>query len=130
MECESASRGSSCPRAFICFGLFFLEVEFAGSFTLVAMLAELMHSIERTSPSTVTLHIFILLAVIACSTRFISGRSYTSNSSLDGTSGDGRKAATFLYWFPYLGHLLPLIVNPDGFLQSCWCVLRMAFPSE
>ena len=86
------------------------------------MLAELLRILDSTSSITITLQLSILLAVIACSTRFISGRNYASDLSRNGTSGDGRKVATLPYWFPYLGHLLPLTINPDRFLQKCWCV--------
>lgn len=77
---------------------------------------------ERMSPTTVILQLFILLAVVACSTRFISGRRYTSDMSPNRSNGDARKVATLPYWFPYFGHLLPLTINPDSFLQKCWCV--------
>ena len=61
----------------------------------------------------------VLFAVIACTTRFITGRSYRAGPS---SHGDTSRVATCPYWIPYLGHLLPLMVNPARFLQKCRCV--------
>ena len=58
----------------------------------------------------------VLLAVILCTTRFISGRNYRADSS---NYGGMRKAAPLPYWIPYLGHFFPLMINPMPFLQTC-----------
>ena len=88
--------------------------------TFMAMLAKLGPVLENVSPTTAICQLFILLAAIACSTRFISGRSYKSDLSRNGNNEHGRKVATLPYWFPYFGHLLPLTISPDRFLQKCW----------
>lgn len=94
------------------------------------MLTLLLSVLESMSPTAIALQLCILLAVIACSTRFISGRNYyNSDSSRDGPTENGRKVATLPYWFPYFGHLLPLTINPDRFRQRCWCVCECLFVS-
>ena len=126
---QGASRGFQCSRESNCFDLLLPTIGNPGYFSFIAiaiaMSAAWVLLLESMSPATTTLQIFILLVVIACSTRFISGINYVSSLSRNGTNGSGRKVATLPYWFPYFGHSLPLTINPDRFLQKCWCVLRI-----
>lgn len=67
------------------------------------------------------LQALILLAVIAFSTRLITGLIYSpGSSSREGT----RRIDPLAYWIPHFGHLLPLTLNPSHFLQKCRCVAR------
>lgn len=75
-------------------------------------------TLAGTMPNTpvILVQLLSIIAVTACSTRLMSGWNYTSElSNHEGT----RKIATIPYWIPYLGHLLPLTVNPSHFLDKC-----------
>lgn len=74
---------------------------------------------------SIVIQVLILIVVIACSTRFISGWNYSSEVSIDEST---RRPAMIPYWVPYLGHLIPLTVNPSHFLQKCRCVRIYLFP--
>lgn len=72
-----------------------------------------------TNVQVILIQILVLIALVACSTRFMTGWKYQSDLS---TNEAIRKPATIPYWIPYLGHLLPLAINPSRFLQKCRCV--------
>ncbi|KAL2036993.1 hypothetical protein N7G274_010278 [Stereocaulon virgatum] len=69
-----------------------------------------------SASQSLTIKALILLGVIACTTRFISGRNYKTELS---NYGDASKVATLPYWVPYLGHIFPMLLNPMRFLHSC-----------
>ena len=98
------------------------EVRPPTCFIFTAMFAKLVPLLDSVSPTTVTLQLVVILTVIACSTRFISGKNYTSDLSSNDNNRPVRKVAIIPYWFPYLGHMLPFIINHDRFLQDSWYV--------
>lgn len=65
-------------------------------------------------PTGILLIIFMLM-MIACFTRFLSGRSYYVERT---STKDMRNVPQIPYWIPFIGLFFSYMIDPDCFLRK------------
>ena len=82
------------------------------------MIAALSNGLMNGHSVPVTIVLFTVFLVF-CTTRLFSGLAITSEKDENGA----KPVRMLPYWFPYLGHAIPFVVNPNGLLYGARSVL-------